>query len=99
MKNWMRNIAIVAALLAAMPLIAQEPKPEPVPPAPQLEKPEMAPEEPAPKAVLKPAEKAKAGVAKPSNDVGKVVEEIIARVNNEIITRSEYDKSLAQGEE
>jgi peptidyl-prolyl cis-trans isomerase SurA len=95
----MRNIAIVAALLAAMPLAAQEPKPEPVPPAPQLEKPEMAPEEPAAKPVVRPAEKPKAAVAKPSTDVGKVVEEIIARVNNEIITRSEYDKSLAQGEE
>ncbi len=95
----MRNIAVVAALLAAMPLAAQEPKPEPVPPAPQLEKPEMAPEEPPAKPVVKPAEKPKAAVAKPSTESGKVVEEIIARVNNEIITRSEYDKSLAQGEE
>jgi peptidyl-prolyl cis-trans isomerase SurA len=37
---------------------------------------------------------AKPAVPKPSNpDTGKTVEEIIARVNNEIITRSEYEKA------
>ena len=92
----MRNIAMIAALLAAMPLAAQEPKPEPTPaPTPTLEKPEMAPatEE------AKPAAKPKPAPAKVSTESGKTVEEIIARVNNEIITRSEYDKSMATSEE
>ncbi len=92
----MRNIAVIAALLAAMPLAAQEPKQEPTPaPAPTLEKPQMAPatEE------TKPAEKPKPAPVKVNPDSGKVVEEIIARVNNEIITRSEYDKSLNTADE
>jgi peptidyl-prolyl cis-trans isomerase SurA len=87
----MRNIAMIVALLAALPLAAQEPKQEPTPaPAPTLEKPQMAPatEE------TKPVEKPKPAPAKVNPDGGKVVEEIIARVNNEIITRSEYEKSL-----
>jgi len=92
----MRNIAMIAALLAALPLAAQEPKQEPTPaPAPTLEKPQMAPatEE------AKPLEKPKPARAKVNPDSGKVVEEIIARVNNEIITRSEYDKSLSSADE
>ena len=92
----MRNIAMIAALLAALPLAAQEPKQEPTPPpAPTLEKPQMAPatEE------TKPVEKPKPAPAKVNPDGGKVVEEIIARVNNEIITRSEYDKSLNTADE
>ncbi len=91
----MRNVAIIAALLAAMPLVAQEPKQEPTPQAPTLEKPGMAPatEE------VKPAPKPKAAPAKVNLDNAKVVEEIIARVNNEIITRSEYDKAMATGED
>jgi peptidyl-prolyl cis-trans isomerase SurA len=47
----------------------------------------------------KPVEKPKPAAVKPNPDSGKVVEEIIARVNNEIITRSEYDKSLATADE
>jgi peptidyl-prolyl cis-trans isomerase SurA len=88
----MRNIAMIAALFAAMPLAAQEPAPAP---APTLEKPQMAPvtEE------AKPAEKPKPPAVKPNPDGGKTVEEIIARVNNEIITRSEYEKSLATADE
>jgi peptidyl-prolyl cis-trans isomerase SurA len=92
----MRNIAMIAALLAAMPLAAQEPRQEPTPPAPTLEKPEMAP---ATEETGKPAVKPKPAPAKDNPDSGKVVEEIIARVNNEIITRSEYNKSLASGSE
>src|SRR6266853_4791843 len=94
MRKWMRNIAIVAALLAAMPLAAQEPTPTP---APTLEKPGMAPATEEQKPVAKP--KAPAAPAKANSDGGKVVEEIIARVNNEIITRSEYDKALATADE
>jgi peptidyl-prolyl cis-trans isomerase SurA len=93
----MRNIAMIAALLAALPLAAQEPKQEPTPaPAPTLEKPQMAPET----EETKPAEKPKKPApAKVNPDGGKVVEEIIARVNNEIITRSEYEKSLNTADE
>jgi peptidyl-prolyl cis-trans isomerase SurA len=91
----MRNIAVISVLLIAMPLAAQEPKQEPTP-APTLEKPGMAPatEEQKPAAKPKPA-----APVKPNPDGGKTVEEIIARVNNEIITRSEYDKSLATADE
>jgi peptidyl-prolyl cis-trans isomerase SurA len=90
----MRNIAMIAALFAAMPLVAQEPTPPPAP-APTLEKPQMAPET----EETKPAEKPKPPAVKPNPDSGKTVEEIIARVNNDIITRSEYDKSLATADE
>ncbi len=47
-----------------------------------------------PKPAAKPA-------AKPAVDLsgGRTVEEIIARVNNEIITKSEYDHALAMAEE
>jgi len=92
----MRNIAMTVALLAAMPLAAQDPKQEPAPgQAPTLEKPGMA----APTEEKKPAEKPKPAPAKVNPESGKTVEEIIARVNNEIITRSEYDKALASAEE
>jgi peptidyl-prolyl cis-trans isomerase SurA len=93
----MRNIALIAALLAAVPLAAQDPKQEPAPApgqAPTLEKPGTAPatEE-------KAAEKPKRAPVKANSESSKTVEEIIARVNNEIITRSEYDKALATAEE
>lgn len=94
----MRNIAVVAALLAAMPLAAQDPKQQPTPPpAPTLEKPGTAPveEEAKPVVKAKPAPPA----VQPNPDSTKTVEEIIARVNNEIITRSEYEKALATADE
>src|SRR5882724_2899279 len=90
MRHWMRNIAIIAALLAALPLAAQEPTPAP---APTLEKPGMAPATEEEKPVAKP--KVPAAPVKTNSDSGRTVEEIIARVNNDIITRSEYDKALA----
>jgi peptidyl-prolyl cis-trans isomerase SurA len=88
----MRNLVILAALCAAMPLAAQDKPETPAPQkpakpsAPALEKPGTAS---APAPVKKPAEGANA----------KVVEEIIARVNNEIITRSELDKARATAED
>ena len=93
----MRNIAMIAALLAAMPLAAQDPKQQPTPPpTPTLENPGTAPvEEEKPVAKAKPAPPA----VKPNPDSAKTVEEIIARVNNEIITRSEYEKALATVDE
>jgi len=93
----MRKIAVIAALCAALPLAAQD-KPQgaqPKPAAgPTLEKPGMA----APDAKSeKPAKPAAPKTATP--DSGKTVEEIIARVNNEIITRSEYNKARQTAEE
>src|SRR6202007_1978219 len=100
MRNLVRIGALCAALLlAGIPLAAQDqpqgsqPKPAP---APTLEKPGMA----APEPNAKSKKAAKPAVPKPSNpDAGKTVEEIIARVNNEIITRSEYEKALNTADE
>jgi peptidyl-prolyl cis-trans isomerase SurA len=92
----MKKLALLVALCAALPLAAlslaaqekpQDPQPKPTGP-PVLEKPGMAATDPK---IEKPA---KPVPPKPSNpDSGKTVEEIIARVNNEIITRSEYQKA------
>jgi len=76
-------------------------------PAPTLEQPKMeqpATEEekkadiPAPKKPV-PTAKAPAAKAPTHTGEGKVVEEIIARVNNEIITKSELDKARAAAAE
>jgi len=91
----MRKLAVIAALCAALPLAAQEKpadKPQAKPPAPVLEKPRMAPEA----AKDAPAVPVKKAI---DPNAGKTVEEIIARVNNEIITRSEYEKSRQSAED
>src|SRR5215467_991934 len=96
-----RPKVLLGALLVvvlATPLAAQDPKQQPAPPAPTLEQPKMAPETEAPAREAKPKPLTPAP-AKTAPAGGAVVEEIIARVNNEIITRSEYDKSVAQTEE
>jgi peptidyl-prolyl cis-trans isomerase SurA len=97
----MRNLVVIAVLCAALPLAAlpaatqAQDKPQdnpPKPAAPALEKPGMAPatDTPAPA----PAKKTAAPpAAAPAATEGKTVEEIIARVNNEIITRSEFEKA------
>jgi peptidyl-prolyl cis-trans isomerase SurA len=95
----MRNLVILAALCAAVPLAAQDNKPvapapqdQGKPQAPALEKPGTAPA----------TEPAKVPARKPAPTEGanaKVVEEIIARVNNEIITLSELNKARASAEE
>src|SRR5215471_1242782 len=95
----MRKVGLFAALFAALPVAAQQPAPAPAPvEQPKLEAPQMATPEPEtakPKPTPPPAAKPKTAPA----EEGRVVEEIIARVNNEIITKSEYDKSLASAEE
>src|SRR5713226_9242308 len=93
MREWMKRIAVIAALCAALPLAAQDksqdtPKKPVVVPSP--EKPGNAP----PAATPAPARNPATPTAS-----GKTVEEIIARVNNEIITRSEYEKSRQSAEE
>jgi peptidyl-prolyl cis-trans isomerase SurA len=95
----MRNLVVIVALCAALPLAAQEQPqgspPKPVPAA-TLEKPGMA----APVPDAKPEKPAKPAAPKTSNpDSGKTVEEIIARVNNEIITRSEFERARQTAEE
>ncbi|MGA2096036.1 MAG: peptidylprolyl isomerase [Candidatus Acidiferrum sp.] len=104
----MRNLALIAVLLGALPLAAQQPPTPPTPPPdqqkpdqPKLEKPDEAPATPA---TDTPAPVKKAPVKKPapapvSTGEGKVVEEIVARVNNEVITRSELDHSKATAED
>jgi peptidyl-prolyl cis-trans isomerase SurA len=107
----MRNLVLLTGLCIALPIMAQQNPPDAAPPAnppaqgapqtPTLEKPGTAEPEPEP---AKPAVKPKPApkpAAKPAPDLtgGKTVEEIIARVNNEIITKSEYDKSLVSAEE
>jgi len=103
----MRKTALIIGILIAWPVFGQNP-PAPSPPAqnpPVLEKPQMA--EPEPADEKKPAAPAAAGssttpapaaVKRPTGE-GKVVEEIIARVNNEIITMSELSKARVAAEE
>jgi len=94
----MRNLAVIAALFAALPLAAQQPPAPPAPtqnpPAkPTLEKPDEAPADvPTTAAAKKPAPVKKPAI---SETEGKVVEEIVARVNNEVITRSEFEHAKA----
>ncbi len=94
----MRNLVLLAGFFLALPLAAQQPAP-PDGQQPKLEAPPMAAPEPEP---VKPKPAPAPAVAKPkatADPGGRVVEEIIARVNNEIITKSEYDKALASAEE
>src|ERR1051325_1736509 len=90
----MRNLALVAGLFAALPLAAQQPAPAPTDgQQPKLEAPTVAAPEPE---AAKPKPAPVAAKPKPASEAGgRLVEEIIARVNNDIITKSEYDKALA----
>ncbi len=91
----MRKLVVIAALCAVLSLAAQEKqmeKPQAKPPAPVMEKPGMAPEA----AKAAPAAPVKKAV---DPNAGRTVEEIIARVNNEIITKSEYEKARNSAEE
>ena len=109
----MRNIILLAAFCAALPLVAQDQssssssspssssQDSPKPQAPALEKPGMAAPEPDKKLaeVKKPPVKKAEEKAPPEGANSKTVEEIIARVNNEIITRSDLDKARIASEE
>jgi len=99
----MKKTVLLAGLLFALPLLAQNPPASPPPdnPSPQkqpsLEAPQMAapePEQPK-KPATPPAKPAKPALT----GEGKVVEEIIARVNNEIITSSELQKARSAAAE
>src|SRR4029077_5005774 len=87
----MRKFAVLAALgaaltLASVALLAQE---KPAASAPQNKTPAAASQKPPVAPAVMRAEGAN----------GKTVEEIIARVNNEIITRSEYQRARASAED
>ncbi|HEV3375626.1 MAG TPA: peptidylprolyl isomerase [Candidatus Acidoferrum sp.] len=87
----MRKLAVIAALGAALPLAsaavpAQE---KPAAASPQSKTPAPATQKPPVAPAAKRAEGAN----------GRTVEEIIARVNNEIITRSDYERARASAEE
>jgi peptidyl-prolyl cis-trans isomerase SurA len=75
-------------------LAAQEPTPPPTQ-KPTLEKPDEAPAAPAAAVPAKPAPAKRAA----TSSEGKVIEEIVARVNNEVITRSELEHSKVTAEE
>jgi peptidyl-prolyl cis-trans isomerase SurA len=103
----MRNLAVIAALFVALPLAGQDPTPPPQTqnPTPQTQKPakptlEKPDEAPADTPGTAPAKKP-VPVKKPpvSSTEGKVVEEIVARVNNEVITRSEFEHAKATADE
>jgi peptidyl-prolyl cis-trans isomerase SurA len=89
----MRKLGVLVVLCAALPLAAQE-------------KPESSSQAPPPaaaqaKPVAPPAAKLKGAAAMQPVDpnAGKTIEEIIARVNNEIITLTEYEKARQSAEE
>lgn len=100
----MLKLAVIVALCAALPVAAQDKPDTPAqdksaaasqakPAAPALEKPGTAP------MLEKPGTVAASAVRPVNPNAGKTVEEIIARVNNEIITRSEYEKARTTSEE
>jgi peptidyl-prolyl cis-trans isomerase SurA len=111
MRNLVAVVSLCLAMPVAAPLLARQNPPDnsqaSAPAAPTLEKPGMAAPEPEPSAKPgaktsdNPALKAPKPAAKPPIDpnAGRTVEEIIARVNNEIITKSEYERALATAED
>ena len=89
----MRKLAAILALCAALPLAAQD-KPESTS---QANPPAAPPAKPAAPAAPKP--KAATATQPVDPNVGKTIEEIIARVNNEIITLTEYQKARQTAED
>jgi len=100
----MRKLLLFLAFCGVLPIAilaqdnsANNPQPKPADtqdkPTPTLEKPGMAPATPETAPAKLPAKKTPAPETKIDPSSGRVVEEIIARVNNEIITQSEYEKA------
>jgi peptidyl-prolyl cis-trans isomerase SurA len=95
----MHNLGLIAALFVALPLAAQNPTPQPQKPAkPTLEKPDEAPAD-VPAATTAPKKAVPAKKPAISETEGRVVEEIVARVNNEVITRSEFEHAKVSAED
>jgi peptidyl-prolyl cis-trans isomerase SurA len=100
MGKMMTKTAWIAGLLFALPLAAQNPPAQGNPPVqnpqgpPSLEAPTTAAPEPEPaKKPASPPPKTAKPVKVAASGEAKVVEEIVARVNNEIITTSELAKA------
>src|SRR5260221_7019660 len=108
MVKIMKKTVLLAGLLFALPLLAQNPPvnppsnptPQENPPAPKppsLEAPQMAapePEKEQPKKPAAPPAKTAAKPVKPAlSGEGKVVEEIVARVNHEVTTPAELQEA------
>lgn len=100
----MRKLLLFLAFCGVLPIAilaqdnsANNPQPKPADTqdksTPTLEKPGMAPATPETAPAKLPAKKTPAPETKIDPNSGRVVEEIIARVNNEIITQSEYEKA------
>jgi peptidyl-prolyl cis-trans isomerase SurA len=100
----MRKLLLFLAFCGVLPIAilaqdnsANNPQPKPADTqdksTPTLEKPGMAPVAPETAPAKLPAKKTPAPETKIDPNSGRVVEEIIARVNNEIITQSEYEKA------
>src|ERR1700692_1038411 len=100
----MRKLLLFLAFCGALPItiLAQDTSantPHPKPADTQdkstqtLEKPGMAPATPETAPAKLPAKKTPAPETKIEPNSGRVVEEIVARVNTEIITQSEYEKA------
>ena len=100
----MRKLLLFLAFCGVLPIaiLAQDnsantPQPKPADTQdksmPTLEKPGMAPATPETAPAKLPAKKTPTPETKIDPNSGRVVEEIIARVNNEIITQSEYGKA------
>jgi peptidyl-prolyl cis-trans isomerase SurA len=107
MVKIMKKTVLLAGLLFALPLLAQNPPANPPPPdtpqaqkPPSLEAPQMAAPEAEKEQPKKPVAPPAKSAAKPAlTGEGKVVEEIVARVNNEIITTSELQKARSAAAE
>jgi peptidyl-prolyl cis-trans isomerase SurA len=85
---------------APVPAQPPPPTPEKTTPAPETQAPPPAKAPAKTSATKKPAEKAEKVAEKPVEGINsRTVEEIIARVNNEIITRSELDKARVTAQE
>ena len=89
----MQKLLLILALCAALPLAAQD-KPESTS---QANPPATPPAKPAVPAQSRPKAAAPAQPVDPN--AGKTIEEIIARVNNEIITFTEYQKARQTAED
>ena len=87
----MRKLAVMVALGAALPLASGALMAQEKPAATTPQNKTMAP------AIHKPVAAPSAKSADTAN--GKTIEEIIARVNNEIISRSEYERARASAED
>src|SRR5579883_1343854 len=95
MGKLMKKTVWIAGLLFALPLAAQNPPAQNPQGPPTLEAPptEAVPAAPEAKPAEPPAKIAPKPVKAGASAGGKVVEEIVARVNNEIITTSELEKA------